>query len=114
MVSARPRRDNTLWQRSRNVRPQITASLIFVLSYQTKQAVLFVRYSGSEINAVAQRKKVPQAIKLKRRAIGSHQRLDKSAGHRIVIVDETISEIANPEFVFDQRESPWRAALTAR
>lgn len=48
VVSARPRRDNTLWQRQGSVRPQFAASLLFVLSNQTKQTAFFVRYSGSK------------------------------------------------------------------
>src|SRR4029078_4245200 len=78
MVSARPRRDNTLFGNGQgDVRPQFYSVLVCILSNQPKKAVLFVGYTGGEVNAGAQRKKVPQAIKLERCAIGSRERLDK-------------------------------------
>src|SRR5882724_11446384 len=113
MVSARRCRDNTLWQRSRKrAPPKCAASLILVLSDDAKQAVVFVSDSGRKVNSVSQRKKIPQTIKLERRAIGTHQCLVESAGDRVVIVDATISEIADPEFVaFHKRKSPWCVEL---
>ena len=74
--------------------------------------MLFVGYSGGEVNAVAQRKKIPQAIKLKRCAIGSLQRLDKRACGRIIIVDQTVPEIANPEFAINQSKSLGRIEVS--
>ena len=69
--------------------------------------MFFVRYSRGEVNTVAQRKKIPQAIKLQRRAIGALQSLDEMAVIRILNVDESITEIADPKFVNRQGESPW-------
>src|SRR5262249_10114143 len=88
-----------------SVRPQFTASLILVLGNQTKKAVCFVRNSSGEINAGTKWKHIPQAIKLERRSISLHQRLDERAGRRIVNVDESITEIADPKFVVHQGES---------
>ena len=73
----------------------------------------FVGDSGGEINSIPQRKKIPQAIKLKRRAVCAHQRLDESAGDRIVIVDKAVTEIADPEFAINLSESPGRVEITA-
>src|SRR6266436_648303 len=101
MASARPCRDNTLWQRTRKRAPPIFAPLL-VLGNETKEAVSFVSNSGGEVSASPQREKIPQAVKLKRRAIGAHERLDESAGRRIVNVDESITEIADPKFVIHQ------------
>src|SRR4029453_15012584 len=108
MVSARPCRDNTLWQRSRKrAPPKFVASRLFVLGNQTEQAVLFVRYSGGEINPGAERQKIPKPIELQRRSIGAQQRFDKSARNGIVIVDRAVTEIATPKFAIDQSKSPW-------
>src|SRR5437763_1689211 len=108
MVSARPCRDNTLWQRSRkHAPPKCAVSLILVLSDDAKEPVRFVCDAGGEEDAVAERKKIPQAIKLQRRAIGTHERLDESAGDRIVIVDATIPKIAHPKVAaFHEGKSP--------
>src|SRR4030095_3392741 len=57
-----------------SVRPQTAASLILVFCNQTKQAVFFVRNAGSEINAVAEWKQIPEAVKSKRCTIGSEYR----------------------------------------
>src|ERR1041384_8237023 len=94
-----------------SVRPQTAASLILVLCNQTKQAMLFVRDAGGEINAVAERKKIPKSIKLKRGPIGSRQRLDKGAGSWIVIIDESIPEVANPEFALNKSKAPRRVEI---
>src|SRR5678815_2973933 len=100
MVSARPRRDNTLWQRSmKRALPKFVASRLFVLRNQTEQAVLFVRYSGGAENSVGERQQIPQPFKLERRSAGGHKRLDESARDRIVIVDATITEVTDPESV---------------
>jgi len=80
---------------------------ILVLSDDAKETMFFVGDSGGEKDTVAQRQKIPQTVKLKWRSIGAHQRLDESARDRIVIVDETITEIADPESVFHERKSPW-------
>ena len=50
--------------------------------------------------------KIPQAIKLQRRAIGTHQRLDESAGGRVINVDLAVTEIADPKFAVKLSESP--------
>ena len=51
-------------------------------------------------------KKIPQAIKLQRRAIGVHQRLDESAGGRIINVDLAVTEVTDPKFAVKLSESP--------
>ena len=62
--------------------------------------------AGEKDSAVL-RQKIPQAIKLERRSIGTHERLDEIAADRIVIVDEAVTEIADPEFVaFHESKSP--------
>ena len=79
-----------------------------ILSDDAKKAVLFVGNSRGEINAAAQRKKIPEAVNLKRRAIGAHERLDEIAGDGIVIVDEPVTEITDPEVAaFHESKSPW-------
>src|SRR5439155_18010985 len=104
MASARPCRDNTPLATTRKRAPSNLGTLL-VLGNQTKETVRFVGYSGREIHAGAQRKKIPQPIKLERRAIGAHERLDERAGRWIVNVDESITEIADPKFVIHQGES---------
>jgi hypothetical protein len=51
-----------------------------------KKTVLFVGNSGSEINSIAEREKIPQAIKLERRSIGAHKSLNEIARDQIVII----------------------------
>jgi hypothetical protein len=82
-------------------------SALLVLGDDTEQAVSFVSNSGGEVSAIPQRKKVPQPIKLERRAIGLRQRLDKLAGRRIVNVNESVTEVADSKFAVNQSESPW-------
>jgi hypothetical protein len=87
---------------------------LWVLSDDAKEAVLFVRDSSREKDSISEWQKIPQAVKLKRRSIGAHERFDKIAADWIVIVDEAVPKIADPQFVaLYQRESPRRAALTA-
>ena len=90
------------------MRPQICSVLILVLGDEAKETVRFVCDSGGEKDSVTLREKIPQAIKLERRSIGAHQRLDESARVRIVIVDEAVTEIADPKVAaFHQSKSPW-------
>src|SRR5213075_858269 len=89
-------------------------SSILVLSDNAKKTVFFVGDSSGEKDSVAQREKSPQAIDLEWRAIGSHKRLDKSARVRIVIVDKTITEIADPQCVFYQSKTPGRIEVPIR
>ena len=89
-------------------------SLILVLGNDTKEAVPFVCDSGGEVNAGTQRKKIPQAIKLERRAIGAHKRLDEIAADRIIIVDEAVTEIADPKFAVYKSKSPRRVEIPVR
>ncbi len=84
-----------------------------VLSNDAKETVLFVSDSSREKDSISEWQKIPQAVKLKGRSIGAHEPLDETARHRIVIVDLSVTEIADPKLVFNQRESPRRAALTA-
>src|SRR6266496_1765470 len=84
-----------------------------VLSNDAKETVLFVGDSGGEEDSGILREEIPQAVKLERRSIGAHEPLEEIARHRIVIVDLSVTEIADPKLVFNQRESPRRAALTA-
>src|SRR5438094_1107841 len=77
-----------------------------VVGNETKEAVFFVSDSGGEVSATPQWKKIPQAIKLQRRAIGLPQRLDEVAGRRIVNVNESVTEIPDPKFAVLERESP--------
>jgi hypothetical protein len=97
-----------------SVRPQFFASLILIFSDDAKETVCFVCDSSGEKDSGILRQKIPQTIKLERRSIGAHKRLDEIARHWIVIVDKAVTEIADPKLVFNQRESPRRAALTAR
>ncbi len=66
----------------------------------------FVGDSSSEINAGAERKKIPQTVKLNWVAIGPTNRFQKSASRRIVVIDRPVAKIADPEFTVDQGESP--------
>src|SRR5437899_10354826 len=103
MGSARPCRDNTpLATVKKTCAPKCAVSLILVLSDDAKEIVRFVCDSGGEEDSGILRQKIPQAVKLERCAIGSHQRLDKSAGVRIVIVDQYVSEVANTKFAIYQ------------
>src|SRR5215469_3527788 len=89
------------------VRSQYSRPLMLVLGDEAKESVRFVADSSGEIHAGAQREHVPQAVKLERRAIGAHECLDESACHRIVNVNESVTEIADPKFVIHDGESPW-------
>ena len=93
--------------------PNFAAFLFFVLGNQTKETVRFVCDSGGEEDSGILRQKIPQAVKLERRSIGTHERLDKIAADRIVIVDEAVPEIANPEFAFHESKAPWGIELAA-
>ena len=66
----------------------------------------FVGDSSSEIDAVSERKKSPQAINLEWSPIGVTNRFDQGAGCRIVVVDPAVAKITNPELTFYQHESP--------
>ena len=78
---------------------------------QAEETVLFVGDSSSEINSGTERKKIPQAINLKRSRIGFADRLNKSAGCWIVIIDGPVTKIANPEFTLHKSESPGRVEI---
>src|SRR5438477_4440017 len=81
-------------------------SQISLFRDEAEKSVRFVSDSGSEINSGAERKKIPQAINLKRSRIGFADRLNKSAGRWIVIIDRPVTKIANPEFTLHQGKSP--------
>ena len=66
----------------------------------------FVRDPGGEEDSGILRQKIPQAVKLERRSIGTHERLDEIAGDRIVIVDEPVTEITDPKLLPSTRASP--------
>src|SRR5215471_12282116 len=85
--------------------------LLLILGNETKQAVPFVSDSGGEVSASSQREKIPQAIKLQRRAIGAHQRLDESAASRIINVDRAVTKITDPKFAVNLSESPRRVKI---
>ena len=74
-------------------------SLILILSDDAKETMLFVCDSSREKDSARLREKIPLAIKLKRRSIRPHERFDKIAADRIVIVDEAVPKIADPKFV---------------
>ena len=87
--------------------PKSAVSLILVLSDEAKETVPFVCDSGGEEDSGILRQKIPQAVKLERRSIGTHERLDEIAADRIVIVDEAVTEIADPEVAaFHESKSP--------
>src|SRR6266496_3641412 len=84
-----------------------------ILSDDAKKAVFFVCDSSGEKNSsVLRRKHIPQTIKLERCSIGAHERLDESLRNgRIVNVNETVTEVSDPQFVFHLNESPWRVEI---
>ena len=93
--------------------PKSAAFLFFVLGNQTKETVRFVCDSGGEEDSGILRQKIPQAVKLKRCSIGTHERLDEIAADRIVIVDQAITEVADPKFVaLYQSKTPGSVELT--
>ena len=82
--------------------------MILILSNDPEEAVFFVGDSCGEEDSGILRQKIPQAIKLQRRSIGTHERLDQIAADRIVIVDEPVTEITDPEVAaFHESKSPW-------
>ena len=83
----------------------LSSGLIF--GNDAEKAVRFVSDAGGEIDSVAQREHIPQAIKLERRAIGPHERLNESARYWIVNVNQSVTEIADPKFAVNLSESPW-------
>src|SRR5438046_31046 len=83
-----------------------------ILSDEAKEAVRFVCDSSREIDSTTQREKVPKAVKLERRSISAHERLDESLRNgRIVNVNESIPEIADPKFTANESKSPWRVEM---
>jgi len=58
-----------------SIRVLFSFSRVSVLGDQAKQSVFLVGDSGREIDAAAERKKIPQAVELKRSPIGAHKRL---------------------------------------
>ena len=69
--------------------------------------MFFVGDSGGEKDSARLREKIPQAIKLQRRSIRPHERLDEIAADRIVIIDQAIPKIADPEVAaFHEGKSP--------
>ena len=82
--------------------------MILILCDNAKETVRFVCYSGGEEDSGILRQKIPQAVKLERRSIRTHERLDEIAADRIVIVDEPVTEITDPEVAaFHESKSPW-------
>src|SRR5438477_5048065 len=81
-------------------------SQISLFRDEAEKSVRFIGDSGSEIDSGAERKKIPQAINLKRSRIGFADRLNKSAGRWIIIIDCPVTKIANPEFTLHQGKSP--------
>src|SRR5947208_9161137 len=86
-------------------------SSILVLSDNAKETMFFVGDASGEKDAIAQREKIPQAVKLEGRSIGAHERLDKSARDWIVIVDEAVTKIGDPEVAIIRRKYPWGAEV---
>lgn len=87
--------------------PKCAVFLILVLSDDAKETVRFVCDSGGEEDAVAERQKIPQAIKLERRSIRPHERLDEIAADRIVVIDQAVPKIAHPKVgAFHEGKSP--------
>src|SRR5215471_18243061 len=114
MAGARPRRDNTLLATVKEACAANIGSLRLVFSDDAKEAVPFVSDSSGEKDSARLREKIPQTIKLERCAIGAHKRLDKIARNRIVIIDQSIPEIADPKFVaLHQSKSPRRVEIPA-
>ena len=68
--------------------------------------MFFVGDSSREKDSGRLREKIPQAIKLERCAIEAHERLDKIAVDRIVIINEAVPEIADPKVAFYESKSP--------
>src|SRR5436190_19561407 len=73
---------------------------------ESEETVLFVSDTRSKINSGAERKKIPQTIKLDWVAIGPTIRFQKSASRRIVVIDRPVAKITNPEFTIHQGKSP--------
>ena len=85
---------------------------ILVLSDDAKETVLLVGNASGKKDSARLREKIPQSIKLQRRSIRPHQRLDEIAADRIVIIDSTVAEIADPQPVLHESKSPWGIELT--
>src|SRR6266576_3772132 len=108
VVSARPCRDNTLLATVKEAcAPQFAASRILVFSNDAKKTVRFVGDSSREKDSARLREKIPQTIKLERRSICPHERLDEIAADRIVVVDQAVPKIAHPKVgAFHESKSP--------
>src|ERR1051326_6512811 len=76
--------------------------------------MLFIGDAGGEIDAATERKQVPEAVELERRAVGGDQRIQKGAGHRIVVIDFPIAEIADPKLAVHEGKSPGRVEIPVR
>jgi hypothetical protein len=87
---------------------------LLVFGDESEQPVFFVGDSSREKDSARLREKIPQAIKLERCAIEAHERLDKIAVDRIVIIDEAVPEIADPKVAFHESKSPWGIEVPVR
>jgi hypothetical protein len=95
-----------LSSRAGSALPRAISILIF--SNDAEKAVLFIGNSSSEKHSVGEWQKIPKAVKLQRRSIRPLERFYKIAADWIVIVDESITEVANPKVgAFHERKSPW-------
>ncbi len=109
MVSARPCRDNSAWTADKDACAPPIRAVLLILCNDAKQTVLFVGDSSCEKHSstTLRREHIPQAIKLEGSAIGAHERLNESARHWIVNVNEPVAEIADPKFAIHESKAPW-------
>src|SRR5207253_10536907 len=77
-----------------------------VFGDESEQSMCFIGNAGGEIDAVTQGKQRPQTIELQWRAIGFRECFDKRASRRVIIIDLTVTKVADPEFVFHDRKPP--------
>ena len=99
---------------NRNASSAPCARAFLILGDDAKQTVFFVGDSSGEKDSACLGEQIPQALKLEWRAIGAHERLDKSPRDGIVIVDEAVTEIADPEFAVHESKSPWGVEVAVR
>src|SRR6266850_7610927 len=68
---------------------------LLVFRDEAEKSVCLVGDSRREIDSVAERKKVPQTIKLERRSISTADRFKERPGCWVVIIDPPVPKIAD-------------------
>ena len=76
-----------------------------ILSDDAEKPMRFIGNTGGEKDAARLRKHVLQAVELEWRSICPHQGLDEGPSRRIINVNQSVAEVANPQFGVNERKA---------